>query len=153
MRIVLDTNVVLDWLVFADVGTAELQQAVTDGRVEIITHRSAVEELRRVLAYPQCGLGLQEQQVILERYRSLTSSAIVPEGFGRENLQLPSGFPRCRDRDDEHFIALAYHVHADALVSRDHAVLELVKRAGKFGVTILCPVQLAEVLRVIAPPL
>jgi predicted nucleic acid-binding protein len=50
---------------------------------------------------------------------------------------MPANFPRCRDRDDEHFIALAYHQKADALISRDNAVLGMKSRAAKFGLTIL----------------
>ena len=42
-----------------------------------------------------------------------------------------------------HFLALAYHHHADAVVSKDRAVLDLAKRARKFGVTVLSPLQLA----------
>lgn len=59
---------------------------------------------------------------------------------------MPGGFPRCRDRDDEHFIALAYHARADALVSRDNAVFGLKSRAARFGLTILNVQQMIEQL-------
>ena len=59
---------------------------------------------------------------------------------------MPSQFPRCRDRDDEHFIALAYHQKADALVSRDNAVFGLKSRAAKFGLTILNVQQAIQLL-------
>lgn len=142
MRVVLDTNVVLDWLVFFDAGMAELRLALADGRVQIITHDPAVDELRRVLTYPQCKLQPPAQQQVLQRYQSQTSIVALPEGFAVTNLLLPNGFPRCRDRDDEHFIALAYHGRADALVTKDKEVLRLRKRAARFGVTILSPIQL-----------
>jgi predicted nucleic acid-binding protein len=57
---------------------------------------------------------------------------------------LPPGFPRCRDPDDDHFLALAHHAAADALVSKDRAVLKLRRRARKFGVRILDVRQLNE---------
>lgn len=151
MRLVLDTNVVLDWLVFGDASTLELRRAVADKQVAIITHAPAVDELRRVLAYPQCELALPDQQGILQRYQAQTSIAAWPEGFGPENLRLPKGFPRCRDRDDEHFIALAYHARVDALVTRDKEILRLSKRAARFGVTMLSATQLAAALHAIVP--
>ena len=59
---------------------------------------------------------------------------------------LPGGFPRCRDRDDEPFLALAFHTKADVLASRDNAVFGLKSRAAKFGVTILNVPQLIALL-------
>ena len=59
---------------------------------------------------------------------------------------LPGGFPRCRDRDDEPFLALAFHAKADVLASRDNAVFGLKLRAAKFGVTILNVQQLIAML-------
>lgn len=150
MRIVLDTNAVLDWLVFHDANMAELRLALADGRVQIITHDHAIDELRRVLAYPQCKLQPAAQQEVLQRYQSQASIAALPEGFAVTNLLLPTGFPRCRDLDDEPFIALTYHARADALVTKDKQVLRLRKRVARFGVTILNPMQLADALQAIA---
>jgi putative PIN family toxin of toxin-antitoxin system len=142
MRLVLDTNIVLDWLVFKDVRIAELQRAWDEQRLELITHRPALDELRRVLAYPQFKLEENRQRAIMEDYESRVGIVSLPEGASMENLGMPLGFPRCKDCDDNHFIALAYHHHADALVSKDRAVLDLAKRVRKFGVTILSPQQL-----------
>jgi putative PIN family toxin of toxin-antitoxin system len=142
MRLVLDTNVILDWLVFKDVRIAELQRAWDEQRLELITHKPALDELRRVLAYPQFKLEETRQRAIMEDYESRVRVVSLPEGASMENLGTPAGFPRCKDCDDDHFIALAYHHHADALVSKDRAVLNLAKRVRKFGVTILSPQQL-----------
>jgi predicted nucleic acid-binding protein len=70
----------------------------------------------------------------------------MPPEFSRDNLLLPAGFPRCRDRDDDHFLALAYHVKADALVTRDKQILALARRAAKFGVQVLDIRRLHELL-------
>jgi len=135
MKLVLDTNVVLDWLVFKDKHIAELQRAWEEQRLELITHTPALEELRRVLAYPQFKLAESGQRAVMEDYESRVRIVSLPDG-------MPAGFPRCKDCDDDHFIALAYHHRADALVSKDRAVLDLAKRVRKFGVTILSPQQL-----------
>src|SRR5688572_3720390 len=109
LALVLDTNVVLDWLVFRDAVVQGLQQAVEQRRVTIVTHAAAIDELRRVLAYPQCKLATEAQAELLSRYRMATHEATLPTGFALDNLLLPAGFPNCRDADDQHFLALAYH--------------------------------------------
>ncbi len=135
-RLVLDTNVVLDCYVFRDASARELVAAIDARKVEVLVHRYALEEIERVLAYPQCRLTAPEQRQILDRYSAATTLAPMPDGFGRDALLLPAGFPRCRDRDDEPFLALAYHAGADALVTKDRALLKLRRKARKFGVTI-----------------
>ncbi len=144
LKVVLDTNVVLDWLVFDRPDTKELQQAAEERRIIVLSSASALDELQRVLADPQLGLDVSRQRQILALYRAHTAIGVVPDGFSRRNVMLPSGFPRCSDRSDEHFIALAYHTRADALVSKDKAVLKMGKRVKKFGVKIIDVRQLTD---------
>ncbi len=141
-RLVLDTNIVLDCLVFRDSATIALTSAIEARRVEALIHEHALDELGRVLAYPQCRLAVNEQRQVLDRYRALATMVPMPDAFTRNTLLLPSGFPRCRDRDDEPFLALAYHARADGLVTKDKAVLKLRKKARRFGVAILAPTDL-----------
>ncbi len=56
MRLVLDTNVVLDLVVFRDPGAEPLRSAIEARRV-LLTTAECLAELRRVLAYPECKLG------------------------------------------------------------------------------------------------
>ncbi|MEI6736952.1 MAG: putative toxin-antitoxin system toxin component, PIN family [Pseudomonadota bacterium] len=137
LRWVLDTNVVIDWLMFNDPYMNPLRERVIDGRVLVLTHQPAQDEFKRVLAYKQLKLTPERQQEIFARYCQYTSVVSLPSGASLQNLMMPAGFPRCRDRDDEHFIALAFHQKADALISRDNAVFGLKSRAEKFGLTIL----------------
>lgn len=147
LKLVLDTNVVLDWLVFEDAGIDTLRRGIEERRISVITYELALEELRRVLGYPQLKLDPAKQTAVFETYRATASIAQVPPGYSPAQLMLPAGFPRCRDPDDDHFLALTHHAAADALVSKDKAVLKLRKRARKFGVTILDVRQLAELAR------
>jgi len=142
MRLVLDTNIVLDWLVFQDQRLFELQRAWDEQRLELITHLPALQELERVLTYPQFKLSPSQQRAALDLYESRVRVMPLPEGVTMASLGMPTGFPRCKDCDDDHFLALAYHHHADAVVSKDRAVLKLAKRARKYGVTVLSPPQL-----------
>lgn len=135
-RWVLDTNVVIDWLMFNDPYMNPLRQGVADKTMVVLTHQPAIIELKRVLAYKQLKLTPPRQDEIFSRYLALTEEVSLPAGASLKNLMMPSQFPRCRDRDDEHFIALAFHQKADALVSRDNAVFGLKSRAAKFGLTI-----------------
>jgi len=147
IKLVLDTNIVLDWLVFSHVSMNVLQEGTEDRRITVVTYPPALDELRRVLTYPQFKLDASRQKEVLETYQALAEAATLPEGFSLDHLMLPAQFPRCRDRDDEHFLALAFHTGADALVSKDKAVLRLRKRAGTFGVKILNVQQLNEMAR------
>jgi putative PIN family toxin of toxin-antitoxin system len=148
LRLLLDTNIVLDCLVFRDPATRPLWAAVESKGVEVLSHPLALEELSRVLAYPQCRVDEEVQLDIWARYAERTSLIAVPDGFSRENLSLPPEFPRCRDRDDDLFLALAYHSGADALISKDRDLLKLRRKVRKFGVTILGRAEVDHLLGV-----
>jgi putative PIN family toxin of toxin-antitoxin system len=142
-RLVLDTNIVLDCLVFRDPATRELAAAMAARRVQALVHQHTLDELERVLAYPQCRLAVAEQQQVLDRYLTAATLVPMPDGFGSDALLLPPGFPRCRDRDDQPFLALAYHARADGLVTKDKAVLKLRGKVRRFGVAILAAADLS----------
>jgi uncharacterized protein len=133
VKLVLDTNVVIDWLVFDDAFLASFRELVRARSVQVITHAPAVEELRRVLGYPILKLSAERQAAVFAQYTAL--AAPVDDDLARAGapLGLPLGFPRCRDRDDDPFLELAWRAGADALVSRDKAVLKLARKARKFG--------------------
>ena len=144
MKLVLDTNVVIDWLVFDDAFLASFREQVRERSIQVITHAPALNELQRVLGYPILELSAERQAAVLEQYAALASSF---EG----DSELPTGFPRCRDSDDDPFLHLAWRAGADALVSRDKAVLKLAKRARKFGFQIYDVPKMVEVLGGAAP--
>jgi predicted nucleic acid-binding protein len=157
LKLVLDTNVVIDWLVFDDPFLAAFRQQVLGGKIVVITHEPAIVELRRVLGYKELKLDTARQASVLERYEAQTtkwmgegpavdallanSSPQQAEAFAQLAIvsapPLPRNFPRCRDADDNHFLELAWRAGADALVSRDNAVLKLARRAQKHGFQIL----------------
>ncbi len=147
MKLVLDTNVVVDWLVFDDPFMSPLRVAVRTGRVTIFTHLPALDELRRVLGYRELKLDAARQQGVLERYQAQTAALALPQETPTERAPLPKGFPRCRDRDDDPFVALAWYAKADALVSRDKAVLALARRTRRFGFRILTVQQMIAALQ------
>lgn len=137
MRLVLDTNVVLDWLVFQHPELEPLRSGVREGRVVVCTHALVLEELRLVLDFPQLERRVADARAVLESYRAQTSMTNLDPAVLLDNDHFPQGFPRCRDPDDDKFLALAYHAKVDALVSKDKALLKLRKRSKRFGFSIL----------------
>lgn len=139
MKLVLDTNVVIDWLVFDDAYLASFREQVRARAVQIVTHPPALQELRRVLGYPELKLNAARQAAVLEQYSALVVSF-------ESDVEPPPGFPRCRDPDDNPFLQLAWQAGARALVSRDKAVLKLARRARKFGFEIFDVPQMVAAL-------
>lgn len=120
--VVLDTNVVLDWLVFRDAGVAALGQAITDGRLRWIASAAIRAELEHVLTcwrMPRYPVDTDAVLASLERHCQAVGREPPPAGPGL----------RCRDPDDQKFIDLAISLGAAGLITRDRAVLALRRRA------------------------
>lgn len=136
LRLVLDTNVWLDWLVFGDSDIAPLQSAVAAGHAEIVIDAACEEELARVLAYPlqKWTLDASDQARCLAQCRKL---ALAVEFHG-----VP-GLPRCTDPDDQKFLELAAGAAADWLITKDRALLALNHRHTTLPFQIVTPADFA----------
>src|SRR5581483_3472526 len=104
IRVVVDTNVWLDWLVFDDPAIAPIREARAANRVEICIDEACEAELVRVLAYDlgRCALDAAAQADCLAECRRLARriDASMPEA---ERARLPA----CRDADDQKFLEAA----------------------------------------------
>src|SRR3954469_18813194 len=120
LRLVLDTNVWLDWLVFQDPGLNSLREAHAAGKVDIFIDDACEEELGRVLAYDfgKHTLDPAAQDVCFSRLKELS----------KKIQTRPQALPRCSDPDDQKFLELAAGARADVLVTKDAALLELGRR-------------------------
>jgi putative PIN family toxin of toxin-antitoxin system len=128
---VLDTQVVLDWLVFRDIGMAQLTRSLKDGRLRWLTCQAMHDELGHVL----------NRAVITDR---APDRAIISQTIERFALRIEAGIPpgtplRCSDADDQIFIDLALAAGAQWLFTRDHSLLRLARRARERGVIVLRP--------------
>ncbi len=130
--VVLDTNVVLDLLLFADPSVQPLRTALDSGQVAWLATGAMRDELQRVLAYP----ALQQPMAT----RGLQAAQVLARFDAACQLQLvaPACAIRCSDRDDQLFIDLAV-AHRAWLLSKDKAVLRLRRRLAQCAV----PVQSA----------
>ena len=119
MRIVLDTNIWLDWLVFNDPAVIPLKSARSDGLVRIAINSAGLEELGRVLAYAEFKLDAAARSALFTQVRNCTY---------RADTVLISPLPRCADPNDQKFLELARDAQADWLITKDKALLRLAKK-------------------------
>ena len=132
LRVVIDTNTALDFLVFADPGVATLSDAVVSGAAQWLACSRMRDELRRVLDYPlvakrRVARGLEVEQV-MQRFDALTT-LVAPAAKAPYT---------CKDPDDQVFIDLAV-AHRATLYSKDHAVLAMRSRLAKLDVPVIKP--------------
>jgi len=127
MRAVLDTNVIIDLLHFADPEALLLRAAIDDGSLQCFSDRPCLEELERVATYPQFALDGRAQQALLEDYRGFVTLC-EPEGVEDGEDGEAYRLPRCRDVDDQKFLILARRCRADLLITRDRELLRLASR-------------------------
>lgn len=132
-RLVLDTNVVLDWLVFAERSVAHVAHGVTAARVAWIGTRPMLEELVDVLARPELARWRPDPAAVAAEWARWCHELPAPDPAP------PSGGLRCADPDDQPFIDLAVAAGARWLLTRDRALLALARPAALRGVEILTP--------------
>jgi predicted nucleic acid-binding protein len=126
--LVLDTNIVLDLLLFDDPASRPLKSQLALGRFRWLATQAMRDELERVLAYEHIGVRLLA--------RGLSAAAVL-DAFDRHAVLV--GIPAkahltCSDPDDQKFIDLAIEHHA-TLLSKDAAVLALRKRLALVNVS------------------
>ena len=130
--LVLDTNVVLDWVAFDDARVQPIAAAIERGTLPLVSNEACVQELRRALGYTQVKLDAPAQAIALERYLAQARMLEFADQAGATEL------PRCEDPDDQKFLDLAWQARASHLLTRDKALLKLARRlAGRF--TVLAP--------------
>ena len=121
LRLVIDTNVWLDWLIFDDPSVATIRNAVSLGEAEVCMSADCLDELVRVLGYDlgKWTLSAEAQSAALERCRALVRMTDVPDPPPDPVM------PRCSDPDDRMFLRLAWACGADYLVTKDDDLLSV----------------------------
>ena len=130
--VVLDTNIVLDLLVFQDPRIAELRAGIESGRLHWLATAPMRDELERVLDYPQLKPRLSHHNLSTETVLAAFDAWVSPRPVA------PKAIYTCKDPDDQKFIDLAV-AHQAALLSKDKAVLVMRKRLLKLGVALQLP--------------
>ena len=131
--VILDTNVVLDWLVFHNPECATVQTSVAAGHVHWVATTAMRDELTQVLARGDLDAWNPDLPALWAHWE-------------RHCIEVPAPAPcrptsrwRCTDADDQKFIDLAVACGARWLLSRDRAVLKLARRLHEIGIEVTTP--------------
>ena len=130
-RIVLDTNVVLDRLVFRDPGVAAIFSAIEAGQLRWLASPRMRDELAAVLSRGHLVHWQPDQDAALAAFDRHSQPCAEP----------PTCRLRCRDADDQVFIDLALTERCEWLITHDRALLALAKGARVLGVHVTLPRQ------------
>ncbi len=136
-RWVLDTNAVLDWLVYADAAMRGAGSWLRSGRAQWLHSAEMLDELVDVLGRESVTRRVAHDARQL-RQRVLRVA-------GRCGVLLPAAARcawTCGDADDQMFIDLAVQAGASLLLTRDRQLLALAARASGAGLRIARPAEL-----------
>jgi uncharacterized protein len=135
-RLVIDSNVWIAALISPGGTARQLVDAILENDIDILMSESVFEELTSRLDRPK-----------FDRYREPESwnsflSALIELALWHEDAGTAAG--TSRDADDDKFLALAVTGQADAIISGDRDLLELISHEG---IPILTPARFLELLR------
>ena len=136
---VLDTNAVLDRLVFANPSSLAWAEAVEAGRLTWLTCPIAAAELQHELTrrdWSRWSPDIEQALTFVSRHARLCS----------DPPPLPAQRLRCTDPADQVFLDLALMEGARWLVTHDRALLKLHRKTAPRGLNVLRP-QDFEALR------
>ena len=121
MRIVADTNLLIS-SVFWSGAPYKIVQKALDGKLEIITSREILNEVRKVLKDPKYRFELSEQEI-----DDLVDGILFYAT--RIEPQITVDIVK-RDPKDNHIVACALAAKADHIITRDNDLLVLKEHAG-----------------------
>jgi len=133
LPVVLDTNVVLDWLLFDHADGQALDAALLSGELRWIATGAMREEFVHVLARGLLDHWRPDPAALQDRWSRHCTEVPTPPAGG------PGSRPRCTDPDDQKFIDLAAGHRGCLLLSRDRAVLKLARKLAPWGVRVVTP--------------
>lgn len=122
-RVVIDTNVLLDLLVFHDPRWHALLQALESGEVQAYTRVDCAREWEIVLTYSHLPLDDSSRRHAQQAFARLLRVWEEPP--------LDTPLPICKDKDDQKFLELARDCSASSLVTKDRALLKLARWTRK----------------------
>ncbi len=135
-ELVLDTNVVLDWLVFNDAAMRPVGALIESGTWRWVLSPAMRDEIADVLGRPALLARVGDQAGLLRHIASLGRLVAEPTPVNSADLL-------CADPDDQPFIDLAVARAVPLLLTRDKALLALARGAGRLGVRVLTPADYA----------
>jgi putative PIN family toxin of toxin-antitoxin system len=129
VKLVLDTNIVLDLFVFRDERVAPLHEQLTRKEVAWLATSVMRDELAAVLGYAQIDARLRAAALLPGQVLDAFDAHAIVVGVA------PAAQVICRDCDDQKFIDLAV-AHGARLISKDKQVLALRRKLAAWGVAV-----------------
>jgi predicted nucleic acid-binding protein len=146
LQVVIDTQSLLDWRLFADPICATWSGSHKAGHWKWRATPDMRAELSFVLAREFVTRWAAPAAEVLEWFDHHAVIAPPPAPDAARGLT-------CSDRSDQKFIDLAVHLKADWLISRDRAVLKLARRAHQLhGLKIATPRSWSDALHGLPRP-
>ena len=133
LSVVLDTNVVLDWLVFGHADGKTLGAALGNGELHWIATAAMRDEFAHLLGRGALDRWQPDLPALHARWDCYCTELPTPAPTG------PASHLRCTDPADQKFIDLAASHRGCLLLSRDRAVLKLARKLGALGVSVITP--------------
>jgi len=130
--LVLDTNAVLDWLVFDNAAMRAPASAITGGRVIWLACSAMRDELAHMVVHPSLARWSPDPEAALATF-DLHAQLRAPPTPGLPERLL------CSDSDDQIFVDLALACGARWLLTHDRALRKLARRAAARGLAIMLP--------------
>ncbi|MEJ7138313.1 putative toxin-antitoxin system toxin component, PIN family [Amphibiibacter pelophylacis] len=130
-RLVVDTNVLLDWLVFGHPDSARWLDAVRAGRLLWCVSPAVLAEYAHMTDPARWADRSSDTGETLDSLSALIQPHPDPSP--------PLIRPRCSDRDDQMFVDLALALAPALLLTRDRALLKLRRKLAGLGVTVAEP--------------
>ena len=130
--VVLDTNAVLDWLVFGDPRIQPVLDALETGRLHWVACAVMRQEVAHMLGHASLVRWSPDATWALAHFDRLARIRPAPPANPHARL-------RCTDADDQVFVDLALAEGASWLLTHDRALLKLARRAAARGLRILRP--------------
>ncbi len=126
-RVVIDTNLVLSALVFAQGRLTGCRQSWQSKRLQPLVSDLTAAELIRVLGYPKFKLSVAEQQELLGDYIPYCKPVRIPDP--------PPRTPACRNPSNVPFLHLVIAGGANALITGDQDLLSLASEFSRPTIT------------------
>ncbi len=116
-HLILDTHVVLEWLLWDSPRHAELRALMP---ANTIVWRSAEteDELLRVLGYAALKVDAERQAKVVASFQTQSQLHVI---------EVPANLPRCKDPDDQKFLELAWSLSQHLMPATNPSILLLTR--------------------------
>ena len=131
--VILDTNILLDLIIFKDISVEKLQVLFEKNKIYFLFSYETVNEFNRVINYEKFKFSETQKNKFIEGLNYLIGKTDV---FDLNSNELPI---IVRDPDDHKFIELAYHTKTQYLLTKDNDLLKIKKKLIDYGILALKP--------------